>query len=287
MWATSTHFTDSYGGISLPPEAMEKIATAIKDGKIPFATNHDALQQWKQPTILISEVRKVDDEHIGVWVEIEVDEDEADKIASFGGVSVTLIADPFEPDLSTGKPSIAFSVDAGEFDRELYFATVEELKECFAVGGGLLLQFATLPPAKVALSFAFDTLKSIPGNLISSVLFEKLKRFLKPKHSPESIFEFKVTAGERSSYCKLKTSNEELLREAMSTFQTAVVNNGGAGNLLFNPQSNKWEPASIRPSQEIVIPTRSASGRNRQAHHPNNRASNNKPKNNRGKKKKQ
>jgi hypothetical protein len=92
------------------------------------------------------------------------------------------------------------------------------------------------------------TLQAIPPNLISSYIYEVLKNcFLKVKgtqeaeQEEESIFDFKIRDEGRCIDAQLKTSDPEIMKEALATFHDLVFSKPQGTGFEFDKKSKKWK----------------------------------------------
>jgi hypothetical protein len=243
----TTHPVSAYNQVlALPPEYIYSMVEAIRSGRLPLTFKHDARYQANLK-LLLAEVRETDDGHLGMWVEFEAEEEEWEQHGFLSGFSVTVVGNIFEPDPTDTKPMLKIFADAGHFEDADYVSAVEHLQEHFAVGGGRIYQFSELPPVRVIIELVYNTLQSIPGNILASALYDGLKWLLRPKRVqreepvPDTVFEFRIKNGNQSIDAQLKTSNDELLKEALTTFQSIALSNSQSSILEFDKKSHKWE----------------------------------------------
>jgi len=242
----TTNPVPAYGGVALTPEAIYNLAASLNESHIPMTFNHDARYQASFK-LLSAQVRQTDTDNIGVWVELEVEEDEWKKHPSLNGFSVTLVGDSFEPNPTNTKPQIRIFVEAEQFDQPSFNSAIEQLEKSFAVGGGRLYQFSWLPPARVVLDIAIATLQALPANLLASALYDGLKYLFRPKISNdqkqavETVFEFKLRDGERTIEAQIKTGDIEAFKEALSTIKSLTPPYTKGNNFEFDQKERKWK----------------------------------------------
>src|SRR5437660_1126776 len=76
---TSTAPSTKYNGLSLPAEVMYEIAESIRDRRTTLGIEHDRKHDLPY-RILKSEVRETSTGSLGVWVEMEMDEEDWEKV---------------------------------------------------------------------------------------------------------------------------------------------------------------------------------------------------------------
>jgi hypothetical protein len=204
----------AYGGIKIASDLMERIATAIRDGHVPMRAHHDE-QKVLNPVIHAAEVRTTDEGHLGVWIDVEVDEKEWDQHGDLRAWSVSVVEPRIRTDPNSPQPTIELAADAEHFTEKMYMSAATRLRKDFQVGGGMLYQFSEVVPAKVVIEFGLEILRDLSVATVAAALYEALKSFLKPKHARKAIFDFKLKEGERTVHARLETDDRDVLRHAV------------------------------------------------------------------------
>ena len=75
------------------------------------------------------------------------------------------------------KPLLEIIVDARQFDEETFQRAAEELRPYFAVNGGPTIKLSEEPPLVMVVTFVLSTVGAVALNLVSSVLYDWLKRW--------------------------------------------------------------------------------------------------------------
>lgn len=103
MFLVTSDPIEKYGGIYISPALMPMIAEQVRGGHIPWYIEHDARHTF-EPRLLLADVRETEVGSVGIWVEIEIDERDWDRVAHTIGISVAIIGDQFQLDADSGKP---------------------------------------------------------------------------------------------------------------------------------------------------------------------------------------
>ncbi len=242
----------AYGGVALAPKAIYEIAQSIRDGNMPLRAHHNESYLFN-PRIINVDVRETKTGKLGVWAELEIDEQEWEVLKDLGGFSIAVVSDFFEPDPTNSKPAIKIYTDAGHYSEEDFGASIEELEKHFAVGGGRLYQFNILPPAKIIIDFAQNILQAIPPNLISSWLYDALKPLLlhlrlkkamsqTTEQSPTAVTLLRVASEDQLiDLFQIRTNDPEVLKSALDTFYSNSSSKTLERGSLHQPQESFHE----------------------------------------------
>ena len=248
-WIVTTDPIPSYGGLRLPPKLMHTLAESLRDGRTSMNVEHDPRDRL-EPRILGVDVRETDTDSLGVWVELEVEEAEWEKIQHLGGFSASLIEPLLKPDPNSNKPALKIAADAVHFDGETVQAVVERLEPHFSLGLGRLYQLSELPDARVIIEMAAVTLQSIPASLLSSVLYDALKGLFTRKGGASTDFSFTITeqGGQRSVQAHLRTDDGEHLKDGLATLKDIVRQKFDEETFEFDPEDRQWK--GVRQMQD-------------------------------------
>ena len=247
--ATTDRFTSAYGGVQFSRSDMESLAAAIRGGHVPMTAHHDGRNRLN-PKAIKAEVRPTERGNFGVWMECDVDEDEWARHGDMGGLSPTFIRWSWEPGWENSSRALSLAADASHFAEETLDSAVEALRPYFSVRSGCLYQFSDIPPPHVIIGMSLLTLQTVPLNMISSILYDVLKRYLfRPRKAEKSIFQFRVkgdgvNGGNGETHAYIETDDPTIMRLALNTVQRLILDNPQDGAFEFDAQDREWR--SIR-----------------------------------------
>jgi hypothetical protein len=179
-FVTSTDPIPKYNGYSLPLEAIHDIAKKIREGQMPLGIEHSRRHSLLYRT-LKSEVRKTNAGTLGVWVEIEVDEEVWKTVGDKQAFSVSVEEAYHFPDPTDTKPKITISADPAYIDEETCQAVITELEPYCAVEARHLYQLSDLSPIVIIISIA----SGAAGNLVSTAICGAIKKLSELKNKKE------------------------------------------------------------------------------------------------------
>lgn len=230
----------AYGGIQLAPSVLKGILARIREGRLNLTADHDGRKRLN-PKWLHAEIRQTERGSLGVFVELEVEEDEWVKYGR-RAFSVAVSEPVTTSSQLNSSPALSVAADASHFDDQTLESAFKALSPHFAVDGRRLFQFSDLPPARVILEMALLTLQVIPINLLSSFLYDGLKHFLRPKRAEKAIIEFGITdeRRNRSINARVETNNPEILQSALTQMSTLYLDRPGEDTYEFDDQDQEW-----------------------------------------------
>lgn len=235
----TSHPIAAYGGVRLPPEAMETLAHDVRTGGFPFAYEHDP----RFPTdvnVLEVEVRDMDDGHRGVWVEMDVDEEEFES-RGVRGFSIAMVEPIKKLSFDDDRPRISISADSAHFDDAAILGAAGSLEGHFAVDAGRLYQFSVVPPATVAIEMAVVVLQAVPPGLVSAGLYDALKTWLlHPKKASKTVFSFRFRGQGGYVQAHFETDDAGVVKEALSTMRDVVLASRLGEGHEFDTSSRRW-----------------------------------------------
>ncbi len=237
----------AYGGFVFSEDDIRHLELRIRNG-LPFGVNHDP-RITSTVTLLNTALRTDDDGYLGVWVTIEVDQDEwiENNWNSLSGFSPTITRNIFGGSAVT--PSVIIGADAHWFSddqiREACRAMSEhELTTC----GRRIYQFADLPRAIVDL--VVSQAPNLSSAILGSYIYESLKHFvhrLSSGNSQPVQSEFIITVVDSdlgmTTTAYLKTSSKKILRHAMDNLPL-ILSRGG--NYDYSQENGRWEDRDSR-----------------------------------------
>ncbi len=94
------------------------------------------------------------------------------------------------------RPLLEILVDARQFDEGTFQQAAKELRPYFAVNGGPTIKLSELPPLVIVITFVLSTFGAITVNIISSALYDWLKKWaIHSAHNEEVTVVFKILDG--------------------------------------------------------------------------------------------
>ena len=144
-FVASTAPIPKYKGYIIPSETIYTIAKNIREGRTVLGIEHDRKQSFPYRT-LKSEVRKTDNGELGVWVELEVDEEIWEAVEGKRAFSVTVEEAYHFPNPTDAKPKIIISADPAYIEGETFRTAIDELEPYCAVEARHLYQLSDLSP---------------------------------------------------------------------------------------------------------------------------------------------
>lgn len=263
---SSTTPTAADGGIALSRRSIERAAEEIREEGLRLTLDHDPLRRL-HPEVRKVELREIEGGGLALWVQFLLDEDEWSQVGDRRGFSATGIVAALAAERSESKPAVEIFADAAQFEKEQYDAAVVELRRHFNVGGGRLIQLSEVPPPAVILELAWNGLQSLALGVAGSAIYDGLKHLLRPKHAPESAFYLKVRRGDHVTSAHLRTSDHEVLKEALSTWRDVVLANPEVNDIEYTTTEHGWQTISQKqPTLRSARPDTRRTGSGRPAH---------------------
>lgn len=246
----STHPIDAYGGIQLPPEAMEQIAQRITRGELPMLFGHDLgrpartrnASAWTEPT---------EDGFVRVVVEFDVDaedwaayEEELAEagVQGLGGMSISFTG-PLEG-TSLPDADLVLAADAHHYTDDEIAAAVVKLRLLDpGAGGERLYQLSVVPPLKVVVDLILSGTLAIGLNIVAAGIYDALRGLIRPGQRNEINLTFRQTRrGRRILKISIPVTSEEQLETALNGLSD-VVKEGARGTFVF--EEDKYELVGI------------------------------------------
>lgn len=253
----TTHALPAYGGIRLAENAIRQMAEQLAAGAIPMRYQHDLARPVFASNV-IAGIEELEDGELAAWIEFDVDEDqwalvqqEWANAGAPGGFSFST-AESFA---TRGEPpyDVQIAADASYFDDAfLVAAAADSLPTDVTVELARLYQFSWIPDPKIMIDLTQSILVSIPGNLLSSYLYDlgsKFKSRLTPDPRPP-IFEIRVrrTRRSRTTTVKISTTSDDGLRRAMEAVPAILRAEGQTAH--WDDEGQRWEPIATRPDDD-------------------------------------
>jgi hypothetical protein len=225
----TTHPLSVYGGIALAESAAEDMAIQLRGGTVPMTFNHNA-DRVLTVSVLDTGTETLEDGHLAVWMEFDMPDgewaavdQEVRESGALGGFSYTTL-DSVSGDEQTADIEIA--ADVSHFTEVQIEAAADALRVDYGVWSARVFQFSHVVDAAVILSFAASVVQQVPANVLSELILNTAKRFLRP--SGPSVFNLRVKATPKRFVGKVRIVTddpEELKRQIAkvpSVFRAAL-----------------------------------------------------------------
>lgn len=209
-FVTSTEPIPKYNGYIIPTKAIYDIAKNIREGRTTLGIEHDRKHSLPYRT-LKSEVRKTDNGALGVWVELEMDEEVWEAVGGKQAFSVSVEEAYHFPNPTDTKPKIIISADPAYVDEETCQAVIAELEFCCAVEARHLYQLSDLSPiAPIVVVIAVAS--NAVGNLVATAICSAIKKLSNLKIKKDENREVTILIQKGDSKIFIKTSDPHLKR---------------------------------------------------------------------------
>lgn len=252
---------EAYGGVSIPPDALRKLAKQIQARDIPFHVDH----KLSRPIRIRAFVAFAESRQDGIdelRFQAEIHEDDRHLLESHSGVSATLIA-PLARDMGEERRSdavIRISGDHAWFADEALIDAEEQLAKT-GIARNLIqvqraYQFSFVPDPQIFIDLSYTILLSIGANGI----WDGVKRVFSQRRTPRGGDALAVTAinvsivdGERSFKAVVTTNDETVARRALDSldqvatgfFQDSPVipaEENPQAVTIWDDESGVWDP---------------------------------------------
>lgn len=248
-FVTTTDPIDAYGGIQLDPQVMHFLADAIREGRTPWNAQHDQRLHMK-PRVITVDVREAGNGALGVWVELEIEEEDWFKYGELGGFSLTLVESYLKPRSGDPGPPLRIAADAYHFNDSDLRAVAASLEDHFSVYADRLYQFSELPEARVVIEMSVAVIQSLGPNVVASALYDAFKHFLRGPSQidqpAETDFSLSVTEepGRITRQASFKTNNDDHLKRILDKLPELMRPELEGKNLEFDRESEEWKELS-------------------------------------------
>lgn len=219
----TTHPIPAYGGVQLPRQVLDQVASAVASGAMPMHLGHDISRPIAVADVLTG-IEQLDDGHFAVWAEFDVDaevwaahESEVAAAGAPGGMSISFTGPLAGRSLASDSPLVV-AADGHHFDDvEIDSAAAILGRLGVDAGGEVLYQFSFEPVAKVIIDVVWPVVMSLGPNLVASAIYDAARSFFRPGRSTV-VFNicFKETRrGARRVKVHIEASNETELSAAL------------------------------------------------------------------------
>lgn len=242
----SSHPIEAYGGIQLPPHAMDEIAQRITSGEMPMLFAHDLgrpaharnARAWTEPTgdgfVRVVAEFDVDAE---AWAKFERELAEAG-VEGLGGMSISFMG-PLEGEpLPEGHTILA--ADAHHFTDDEIALAVAKLRQLDPEAGGeRLYQLSVIPPLKVVVDLVLDGALAIGLSVVAAGIYDALRGLIRPGRRNEINVTFRQSPrGKRVVNISIPVTSAEQLEVALRGLPD-VVREGAHGTFVY--QDERYE----------------------------------------------
>jgi len=219
----TTHPISAYGGVQLPRQVLDQVASAVASGAMPMHFGHDISRPVAVADVQTG-IEQLDDGHFAVWAEFDVDADvwathESAVVAAGapGGMSISFTTPLAGRSLASDSPLVV-AADGHHFDDDEIDNAVAILGRLgVEAGGQVLYQFSFEPIAKIVIDVVWPAVMALGPNLVASAIYDAARSFFRPGRSA-LVFNvsFKETRrGARKVKVHIEASNETELSAAM------------------------------------------------------------------------
>lgn len=142
------------------------------------------------------------------------------------------------------RPAIEITVAWSYLGQEDYEAVEAELQPHFRVSGGVAYELSEVEVAHVVVQFLVNAGQTVAWGALGNYIFDAFKkRFLKPKEADKTFFEFMVkdVNGVKSTYASLETSDEEILKKALTTLEDLAKPESKDEIFDFDKDNKRWK----------------------------------------------
>ncbi len=148
-------------------------------------------------------------------------------------------------DHSNDRPHIDITVTADYLSEEDYEAVKAQLEPHLRVTGGIVYELSEVEVAHVVVQFLITGAQGVGFGVFANYLYEAFKkRLLKPKGANGTFFEFVLKEddkGNRYTYGRLETDNDDVLREALTTLEVLARPESKNASFEFDERQRQWK----------------------------------------------
>jgi hypothetical protein len=236
----------AYGGIRLTRPALEKVAEALKNGKLRPGWHHDP----RIPatfTVIDSGLRETPEGGLQVWATLRVERSEWDEFQSglpdgaLGGMSITFTERITHIDTALADNAVSFQIaaDAQHWTDEEIVTAGETIAAVGSVDIERRYELAIDPNAVAYLGVVFTqvVLPTLDG-VLGAAIYDAMKRFLRP-NGDKTIFHFEVELPDRKAMGYVETHDPEVLKRAMDSFDRLAAQQAELS--VWDEDAERWD----------------------------------------------
>jgi hypothetical protein len=218
--------------MQLTEEDIYALAELARPG-YPFHYDHD-LRVLVAAHVVSSELRRTDDNYLGLWVEVEIDEEELAKYPDVRAFSVGVGRQVVEAAGESDRPPIKVALDSENWSDEQLAGLVSELRPQFNVAAGWMLRYGELPPPIAMIALALQWVASIPPDVLTSMISDAFVHWLmRPGADRVTEFSFDLIDEDRTIKGHIKTDDPDMFRDALGFLRDVCFREG---------EQFEWDP---------------------------------------------
>ncbi len=223
---------------TLSEDDIRSLAGSLTPGE-PLTWNHDD-RTHVDARIVAADLRRTPDDELGLWVEVEVDDQVFEALPDRFGFSVGFGREDFPLDPESDLPTIQLAVDSENFSEDDLVGALTALQANFNVSAGWFDQYSELPPPVVIIGLGLMFVQTIAPEVLKSVLVEAIKdRLFHPRSGRPTLFHVHLKSTDREIRAHIETSDPDVFREAAGLLRDLVGREGEAFDFL--PGENDWK----------------------------------------------
>jgi len=176
------------------------------------------------PTRLVkAELRRTDSGSLGLWVEHEMEEEDAALLPSSYGYSVAFSREASPGEANSDLPEMQLVVDGANFSDEDFDGALADLRKHFNVSAGWMQQYSELPPPHVFIALGIQFVATIPVHLLRSLIVDAIKnRFFRPASMQPTVFTFSLREMDKEIKARIETSDPEIFGQGVELLRDAI-----------------------------------------------------------------
>lgn len=220
----TTHPIAAYGGLQLPREVLDRVASAVASGAMPMHFGHD-ISRPVAVTDVQTGIEQLDDGYFAVWAEFDVDskvsaayESEVAAAGAPGGMSISFTGPLAGRSLASDAPLVV-AADGHHFDDDEIDNAVAILGRLgVEAGGEVLYQLSLEPIAKIVIDVVWPAVMSLGPNVVAAAIYDAAKSFFRRTGRRTLVFNVSFTEtrrGARKVRLHIEVSNELELSAAL------------------------------------------------------------------------
>jgi hypothetical protein len=224
---------DAYGGIELPEDLLESLATKLNAGELPMQFNHDS----RQPVRVRNPrgwTERDGEGYLVVRGEVEMAEADADaflaqlkELDAPGGMSFTFtsLIESIASAAPESEAEFVIACDASHFSQDEVVVSGRALSGLGTVEARQLFQFSFEPVAVVTLILV-NGIPAVAWNVVASYFYAALTRLRRPAGGTRFEFHIHETPDERIIAATVDTDDAEVLHHAIDALVTIATTPG-------------------------------------------------------------
>lgn len=223
----TSHAVPAYGGVRFPPEVLEDVAAAIRNGSVPLHADHDLAKPIRTRS-LDAYVHERSDGVLEVRFTVDVHPDDVDTFSDRTGMSATVMV-PLRREASYRElisPALELSADAAWFSESDLLAAERAMIElgvpANTIRAAHALQFSLVPDPQIFLTIGLGLLSSLGGSAIWAGIVGLFRRRSTPSEGESAAstrINVTIVNGERTVTAVVETSDEAVAKRAFDALE--------------------------------------------------------------------